>query len=85
MATTKKARPKPAKERISILLDQDVVKFFKKRAARSGAPPYQTQINAELRAVMEGGGGAYASLLNDEKFIAAVAERVLKLRGRGRR
>ena len=46
--------------------------------------PYQTLINAELRVVMEG-GGAYAALLNIEKFIAALAERVLKLRGRGKK
>lgn len=75
--TKKKAKSKPAKVRVSIFLDEDVLKFFKGRASRKGAPPYQTQINAELRAVMEGGGGTpYEALLDDERFIAAVAERV---------
>lgn len=79
-ATKRKA--KPAKVRVSICLDADVVKFFKKRASRPKAPPYQTQINAELRAVMEGSGGPYDALLNDEAFIEAVAKRVLHRRGR---
>ena len=82
-ATKKKA--KPAKVRVSIFLDSDVVKYFKARASRANAPPYQTQINAELRAVMERGGGLYASLLNDEAFITAVAEQVLELSRKGRK
>lgn len=72
--TKGKGKAKPAKVRVSIYLDEDVIKFFKRRASLRGAPPYQTQINAELRAVVD--GGPYASLLNDEAFIAAVAERV---------
>lgn len=75
-----KGKAKPAKVRVSIYLDEDVIKFFKKRAGLRGTPPYQTQINAELRAVME--GGPYASLLNDEAFIEAVAERIQQLRRR---
>lgn len=70
-----KKKAKPAKVRVSICLDADVVKFFKKRASRPAAPPYQTQINSCLRAVMEG-GGPYAALVNDPEFIAAVAEAV---------
>lgn len=81
-ATKKKA--KPAKVRVTICLDPDVIEFFKKRARSRGAPPYQTQINTELRAVMEGGSiGSYDSLLGDERFIAAVAEQVLKLSRKG--
>jgi len=41
------------KDRLTILIDSDVVEFFKKLAARSGALPYQTQINAALRQFME--------------------------------
>lgn len=40
------------KVRISIYLDLDVLNHFKARAAKDGAP-YQTQINAELRGLME--------------------------------
>ncbi len=65
------------KVRVTIYLDADVLEYFKGRAARPNAAPYQTQINAELRSVMERGGDApYAALLGDERFIEAVAERV---------
>jgi hypothetical protein len=74
-----KATKKKAKIRVSIFLDEDVVKFFKKRASCANAPPYQTQMNAELRAVMERGGvGPYDSLVNNEEFIAAVAQALLR-------
>ena len=34
-------------------LDADILDFFKERAKEPNASPYQTQINNELRAVME--------------------------------
>src|SRR5213594_2324979 len=40
---------------VHIKLDADVVDYFKKRATEPKAAPYQTQINAELRGIMEGG------------------------------
>lgn len=71
------------KVRVTIYLDADVLAYFKRRAAAPNAAPYQTQINNELRVVMEGGGRTpYAELVNDERFIAAVADRV---QGRGTR
>lgn len=80
-ASKKKAKKaKPAKVRVSICLDADVLKFFKKRASRPNAPPYQTQINSELRAIMEGGDSPYAALVKDPAFIAAVAEAVRRRR-----
>jgi len=42
------------KVRVTIYLDADVLEYFKDRAAQPNAAPYQTQINAELRRVMEG-------------------------------
>lgn len=45
--------PKHAKVRISIYLDADVLAYFRARAAQPHAAPYQTQINNELRAIME--------------------------------
>jgi uncharacterized protein (DUF4415 family) len=42
----------PKKTRISILLDEDIIEHFKKRAAAPNALPYQTQINNTLRAAM---------------------------------
>lgn len=64
------------KVRVTICLDADVLEYFKERAALPNSAPYQTQINNELRAVMERGGRPFASLVNDDVFIAAVAERV---------
>ncbi len=45
--------PKQAKVRISIYLDADVLAWFRARASEPNVAPYQTQINNELRALME--------------------------------
>ncbi len=42
-----------AKIKITMYLDSDVLSFFKKRAEGAHSAPYQTQINAELRKIME--------------------------------
>jgi uncharacterized protein (DUF4415 family) len=72
------------KVRVTMYLDADVIEHFKERAAQPNAAPYQTQINSELRTVMErkkGGSGApYASLIEDDRFINAVARRVQERR-----
>jgi uncharacterized protein (DUF4415 family) len=44
---------KKCKSRVSLLLDADVLEFFKENAAKLGNLPYQTQINQELRKAME--------------------------------
>jgi hypothetical protein len=82
--TKKKAAGGRGKVRVNLWLDGDVVEYFKGRARVPGAAKYQTQINAELRSLIEGDAGPYAALLKDEKFIAAVAERVSKLWRGGR-
>ena len=65
------------KVRISILIDLDVLNFFKERAAQPGALAYQTQMNQVLRAQMEGRETVNAdTLAQDERFIQAVAHRV---------
>ena len=46
-------RPAQKKTRITICLDDDVLEYFKERARQTRAAPYQTQINNELRALME--------------------------------
>jgi hypothetical protein len=63
-------------------LDADVLEYFKQRAAQPHAAPYQTQIDSELRNVMErtDKGSRYSSLVEDEGFISAVAERVRERR-----
>ena len=45
--------PRNTKVRVSIYLDLDVLDFFKALATASGALPYQTQINAALRDLVE--------------------------------
>jgi len=86
VASQEDVRPRNVKVRVNIHLDLDIVNYFKARAARAHAAPYQTQINEELRGVMEGDEvqlkraqmTAYDALLKDENFINAIAERVGK-------
>ncbi|HJP92169.1 MAG TPA: BrnA antitoxin family protein [Pyrinomonadaceae bacterium] len=74
------------KVRISILLDLDVLNFFKERASKAGALAYQTQINQILRAHMEGKESVDAKkLAQDDRFIRAVAKRVKQLSSKQRR
>lgn len=44
---------KKNKARINIFIDADVLHHFRSRAKKPNAAAYQTQINAELRAIME--------------------------------
>jgi len=65
------------KVRITMFVDNDILKFFKARASKPGAGPYQTQINRALREYMEAGGPPpKGSVLDDEGFIGRLAERV---------
>lgn len=85
--------PKKAKVRISMFLDADVLAHFRQRAAQSHAAPYQTQINNELRTIMERESIAtpppanadYLSLLDNTDFIAKLAERLTQAQARKRR
>ena len=81
--TAEENSPSKTKVRVTILLDQDVLNFFKAKAQESGALPYQTQINQALRRVMENEADnthtLKSALLNDIDFIRAVAEEAKKL------
>jgi uncharacterized protein (DUF4415 family) len=78
------------KVRVNIYLDDDVVAYFKARAAQPHAAPYQTQINQTLREAMQrdsapqaqasGAAELRAVLLKDKEFIEALAERIGKVR-----
>ena len=66
------------KVRITMYVDLDVLNYFKARAAEA-YQPYQTQINAELRKVMEteqGGGDAAASLRQAKCLIDAALRKI---------
>jgi uncharacterized protein (DUF4415 family) len=54
LAKEGETKARNTKVRISILIDLDVLNFFKEKASKAGAPAYQTQINQVLRAQMEG-------------------------------
>ncbi len=76
------------KVQITIKIDADILEFFKNRALQANAAPYQTQINKELRAVMQSIDKAKVKskkvkidtkqLLADKKFIKALAAEVRK-------
>jgi len=74
------------KVRVTIFIDNDILKFFKARAAKRGKAPYQTQINQALREYMEGspppGKGA---LVADDKLISRLAERIAEYSGAKRK
>jgi uncharacterized protein (DUF4415 family) len=82
--------PSNRKVKITMYLDADVLEHFKSRAAGPQAAPYQTQINAELRAVMEREqaaqpADAYRILLEDEQFLAALAAKLQAFKPKRRR
>jgi uncharacterized protein (DUF4415 family) len=49
--------PSKGKTRITIMLDDDVIEFFRDKAESAGSG-YQTMINQALRVAMESGGQA---------------------------
>lgn len=80
-----KAKPeatdlKNCKVKISMYIDADILEFFKKRAEQSNAAPYQTQINNELRKVMEGSSAEMATvekdILNDKRFLKELKKKL---------
>ena len=86
LAKRGEAGPQNTKVRISILLDLDVLNFFKERASKAGALAYQTQINRILRTYMEGKESVDATTLaEDDRFIRAVAKRVKSLSSKPRK
>jgi len=68
------------KVKISMCLDADILEYFRKRAESPDAAPYQTQINNELRKIMETDSQEKASvengLLNNEEFLRALKEKL---------
>lgn len=66
--------PSPGKTRITIMLDDDVLEFFRAEADSRGAG-YQTRINAALRTVLE---GAQGRTKEDEPLTVAKLRKVLR-------
>ena len=68
---------KNCKVRVTMYLDGDIVEWFKKRASAPNAAAYQTQINSALRRHIDRRAKEpSAQLVNDDRFIQAVAKRV---------
>jgi|GEM_PF-2518136 len=61
------------KVRINIMLDEDIIEYFKQRATQPNAAPYQTQINRVLRELVSGERPSAVPL--DEQS-EALAERI---------
>ncbi len=78
LATAAETEPRHCKVRVTMYLDADVVEHFKVCATRPNAAPYQTQINAALREHFQKKEPAkdYARLVDDDRFIAAIARRL---------
>lgn len=70
--------PRNIKVDVSIKLDGDIVEYFKKQSQMPGALPYQVQINQALREAMDREGEEFPgeALTKDERFVAAIAERI---------
>lgn len=78
--------PAESKIKITMWLDGDILQHFRNRAEMPNAAPYQTQINAELRAIMEKDLAKNAPLQNNveditknKEFVRAVAEQLKEL------
>ena len=85
--TTRVAKPSESKVKITMWLDGDILKHFQKRASDANAAPYQTQINTELRKIMEKDLSNETAEINknietlatNKEFIRAVAEQLKEL------
>ncbi len=90
--TTRVAKPEDIlpsniKVQITLRIDLDILEHFKKRASDAQAAPYQTQINAELRKIMQKDLANenteikknIEELTSNKEFIRAVAEQLKEL------
>lgn len=84
ISTQKAKPPKKERERITIVIDSDILDFFRTRATQPDSPKYQAQINNELRRVVEANKQAStiglnpieSSILENEVFIKALKEKM---------
>lgn len=66
--------PSPGKTRITIMLDDDLIEFFRSKAEAQGSG-YQTMINSSLREVVS---AAKAKGSDDRPVTVAVLRKVLR-------
>lgn len=81
---THKLNPSDAKIKLTMFIDGDILQHFRKRAGKTDADEFQTQINKELRAAMERDlaeeenkiRDVAESLINNPSFINAISEKL---------
>ena len=74
------------KVRINIMLDDDIIEFFKQRAALPNSAPYQTQINQALRDAISGQHLSTTPLDDQSEALAErIAEKVASQLHRGQK
>lgn len=78
--------PSEAKVKITMWLDGNVLQYFKQRSESPDAAPYQTQINNELRRIMNQDLSISrvdeqkaSEIAKNKEFIRAVAEQLKEL------
>lgn len=72
------------KVRINIMLDDDIIEYFKQRATLPNAAPYQTQINQTLRDAISGQRLSTTPLdARSEALAERIAEKVASRLHRG--
>jgi len=72
------------KLKVTIMLDADILDFYKERAAEQGNLPYQTQINHELRKAMERAKrpkseAVTLEMLENPAFLSELADKLKKV------
>ncbi len=78
---------KRGREKITIVLDSDILDFFRTRANQPDSPKYQAQINNELRRIVEankltkevGLSVIESSILENEVFVRKLKEKMKKV------
>ncbi len=84
VATLADLHPSNTKVQITMKVDLDILNHFKARSSTLNAAPYQTQINAELRAIMERDlelektviNSTAEKLLEDDGFLKALSDKL---------
>lgn len=78
------AKRSDQKIKVTMLIDADVLDFYKEQAAKPGSLPYQTEINRQLRKAMEKTKHPNSSvvtmeMLDNPKFLSKLANKLKKV------
>lgn len=79
IATREELHPSNTKVEFQMKLDSDILKYFEKRTKSEEIESLQLLLNEKLRAVIEDEQKVENELLNNKRFIAALAEKIKKV------